>query len=157
MTSCGGSDEPAPIQEQMASEQAAPITDPTTIAIDGPVSPANISAGVYAVDKMHTYVTFSYLHMGYSYPLLRVTGIDGELTLDGNNMKESKVAIAIDANTIDSDMPRFNKELQSLQYFNVAKYPHITYTTHSYEPLSEPTGTLTGFLTVWLSFRAAPA
>jgi polyisoprenoid-binding protein YceI len=148
LTSCGGSDEPVAIQEQTVPEQAAPSVEPTPIAIDGPVSPANIPAGVYAVDKMHTYVTFSYLHMGYSYPLLRVSGIDGELTLDGNNMKQSNVAITIDADTIDSDMPRFNKELKSLQYFNVAKYPHITYTTHSYEPVTETTGKLTGFLTV---------
>ena len=36
-----------------------------------------IPSGTYAVDKSHTYVTFSYFHQGLSYPLLRATGIDG--------------------------------------------------------------------------------
>ncbi len=112
------------------------------------VDPASIPAGVYSVDRNHAYITFSYLHTGYSYPMLRFTGIDGELELSGELMDESEVSIAIDAATIDSKLPRFDTELRSLQYFNVDRYPNITFTTHSYESTGDAIGRLVGFLTV---------
>jgi len=92
MACSGGDDEQ--VQQPRVTQQS-PITPPPSI--DGPVNPANIPTGIYSVDKMHTYLTFSYLHLGYSYPLLRVTGIDGELNLNGNSMEKSSVSMAIDA------------------------------------------------------------
>ncbi len=139
-----GQDSPQTGQEsgnQPASTAAVP-------AGEGGTSLANIASGVYSIDPMHSYLTFSYLHMGYSYPLLRATGIDGELTLNGGAMEESTVAIAIDASTIESGIQRFNTELHSLQYFNVEKYPHITFTSRAYGPTSDVTGRLTGFVTI---------
>lgn len=147
MSACSNDGDQQVQQNPVESAQQASAPEAST-TIDAPVNPANIPAGVYSVDKMHTYLTFSYLHLGYSYPLLRVTGIDGELNLDGNSMQNSSVSMAIDASTIDTTLPRFNDELKSLQYFNVNKYPYITYTTHSYEPITETTGKLTGFLTI---------
>ena len=134
LISCGGGEEAA---------------SPTIVSTEpGTVDPASVPAGVYSVDPNHAYLTFSYSHLGYSYPMLRVTGMDGELQLNGGAMEESAVSITIDANTIDSKLPRFNTELKSLQYFNVERYPNITFTTHSYEPTDRTTGRLTGFLTV---------
>ena len=49
-----------------------------------------IPSGTYAVDKSHTYIVFSYLHQNLSYPLLRMTDIDGELELDSVAMENSK-------------------------------------------------------------------
>ncbi len=43
-----------------------------------------VPSGTYAVDKSHTYVTFSYFPQGLSYPFLRVTGIEGEIELDNS-------------------------------------------------------------------------
>jgi len=148
LNGCGNSEPTDGNSNQPITMGQSEASGPVTANYDGQASFSNIPDGVYSVDKMHTYVTFSYLHMGYSYPLLRVTGIDGQMNLNLKNMAESTVAIAIEANTIDSSMPKFNTELQSLQYFNVKNYPHIAYTTHSYVPLTETTGTLTGYLTI---------
>lgn len=140
LAACGTAEDPPPRQ--------APATAPPAASGTGTVSPANIPAGVYSVDRNHTYLTFSYLHLGYSYPLLRFTSVDGELDLNGSAMEESTVAIAIDTNSLDTKLPRFDTELQSLQYFNAGDYPKITFTSHAYEPAGDAGGTLTGYLTI---------
>jgi polyisoprenoid-binding protein YceI len=120
----------------------------------GPVGPTDdggvlgIPSGTYAVDKSHTYVTFSYFHQGLSYPLLRATGIDGELELDNTQLENSAVSIAVDVDSIRTNLGYFDKELASRKFFHAEKYPHITFTTHSYIPLDESSGDLTGFITI---------
>ena len=107
-----------------------------------------IPSGIYAIDKSHTYVVFSYLHQDLSYPLLRLTDISGELELDSESMENSKVSIAIAVDSIRTNLEYFDNELASRKFFHAEKYPHITFATYSYKPLSESLGTLTGFVTI---------
>lgn len=107
-----------------------------------------IPSGTYAVDKSHTSVTFSYFHQGLSYPLLRATDIDGELELDSNTLEKSVVSVAVDVESIRSNLDFFDKELASRKFFHADKYPHITFATHSYTPLNESVGKLVGFITI---------
>ncbi len=107
-----------------------------------------IPSGTYSVDKSHTSVTFSYFHQGLSYPLLRATGIDGELDLDSNALGESRASIAVDVESIRTNLDYFDKELSSRKFFHADKYPHITFATHSYTSLSDSLGELTGFVTI---------
>ena len=107
-----------------------------------------IPSGTYAVDKSHSYVVFSYLHQDLSYPLLRVTDIDGELELDSQSMENSKVSIAIAVDSIRTNLDYFDDELASRKFFHAEKYSHITFSTHSYKPLNESLGDLTGFVTI---------
>ena len=107
-----------------------------------------IPSGTYAVDKSHTYVVFSYLHQNLSYPLLRMTDIDGELELDSIAMENSKASIAIAVNSIRTNLDYFDDELASRKFFHADKYPHITFSTHSYRPLNDSLGELTGYVTI---------
>lgn len=107
-----------------------------------------IPSGTYAIDKSHTYVTFSYFHQGLSYPLLRATGIDGELELNNSELEKSTVSIAVDVDSIRTNLDYFDKELASRKFFHAEKYPHITFATHSYRPSNESSGELTGFVTI---------
>lgn len=107
-----------------------------------------IPSGTYAVDRSHTYVTFSYLHQGLSYPLLRATDIDGELQLDVDEMSNSRADIAVRADSIRTNTSYFDAELASPKFFNAGKYPHITFTTDSYEVVSDSVGKLEGKITV---------
>ena len=107
-----------------------------------------IPSGTYAVDKSHTSVTFSYFHQGLSYPLLRATEIDGELELDSNALEKSRTSIAVEVESIRSNLDYFDKELASRKFFHADKYPHITFATHSYTPLNESLGELIGFVTI---------
>ncbi len=107
-----------------------------------------IPSGIYAIDKSHTYIVFSYFHQNLSYPLLRMTDIDGELELDGGRMDNSRASIAIAVDSIRTNLDYFDNELASRKFFYADKYPHITFVTHSYKSLSDSLGELTGFVTI---------
>jgi polyisoprenoid-binding protein YceI len=119
--------------------------DQSKSSVDGALP---IPSGTYAVDKSHTYVVFSYLHMGLAYPLLRAIDIDGELDLNVGAMEKSTVSIAVAADSFRTNLDFFDKELASRKFFHAEKYPHITFATHSYIPLSDSLGELTGFVTI---------
>jgi polyisoprenoid-binding protein YceI len=110
--------------------------------------PVPIPPGTYAIDRNHSYVTFSYMHQGLSFPLLRATDIDGELELDSLSMDKSSVRIAVRADSIRTNMGNFDKELASRKFFHAEKFPYITFTTESYEPLSDTEGRLSGLITI---------
>lgn len=107
-----------------------------------------IPSGTYSVDKSHTYLTFSYLHQGLSYPLLRANGIDGELVLDPDAMENTSVSIVVDPASIRSNIDYFDKELASPKFFNVAKFPHIVFTADGYEAINESEGAMNGLVTI---------
>ncbi len=107
-----------------------------------------IPAGTYAVDKSHTYLTFSYLHQGLSFPLLRIGGIDGELELDPAALEKTQVSIVADAASIKTNTAFFDKELTSPKFFNAVKFPHIAYVADSYEAINESEGALSGQVTI---------
>ncbi len=119
-------------------------------ATDAPVAEGGLGvpSGIYALDKTHAYVTFSYLHQGLSYPLLRATSLDGELELDAADIENSKVHVAIEADSIRTNTPYFDRELASPKFFNAGKYPHITFTADRYESTTESTGALHGLVTI---------
>ncbi len=119
--------------------------DQSQAPVDGALP---IPSGTYAVDKSHTYVVFSYLHQDLAYPLLRATDIDGELELDVGAMEKSTVRIAVAAESFRTNLEYFDEELASRKFFHAEKYPHITFATHSYNPLSDSLGELTGFVTI---------
>ena len=107
-----------------------------------------IPSGTYSVDESHTYLTFSYLHQGLSYPLLRAKEIDGELELKTDAMEKTRVAIVVDADSIRTNIPFFDKELASPKFFNAAKFPHIAFVADSYEAISDSEGALSGQVTI---------
>jgi polyisoprenoid-binding protein YceI len=126
LTACGQADDP---QERSVGELGIP-------------------SGTYAVDKSHTYVVFSYLHQDLSYPLLRMTDIDGQLELDSTSMENSKASIAMAVDSIRTNLDYFDKELASRKFFHAEEYPYVTFATHSYKPLNDSLGELTGFVTI---------
>jgi polyisoprenoid-binding protein YceI len=107
-----------------------------------------ITAGRYELDETHAYISFSYSHMGLSYPQLQFADFDAELILDGNNMSNSEVSISIDAASIDSSVEELNTELRGENFFDTANHPKILFESTSYEETSASTGKLIGNLSV---------
>jgi len=107
-----------------------------------------VPSGVYAVDREHTYLSFSYLHQGLSYPLLRATDVMGELQFDSDDLANSKIDVRVGAASIRTNVEHFDKELASRKFFNAAKFPYITFTTNRFESTAENEGVLHGNVTI---------
>ena len=107
-----------------------------------------VSPGTYELDETHAYLSFSYSHMGLSNPQLHFGAFAAELELDGNNMEKSTVSIEIDAASIDTGLPEFDEELRGANFFDVNRFPTMTFQSKAYREMSEDTGQLSGDLTV---------
>lgn len=116
----------------------------------GQLTHAEVSApsGSYSVDPTHGYIYLGYNHMGYSHPTIRVTGFTADLTLDAAKIENSRVNVTMDASSLDSGVEEFDGHLYGEKFFNVAKFPSITFASTSVKDNGDGTLAITGDLTV---------
>ncbi|MBK6651920.1 MAG: polyisoprenoid-binding protein [Betaproteobacteria bacterium] len=116
------------------------------IAAMAAASVAQAAPATYAVDPTHTFATFEINHFGASINRGRFDKKSGTIQLD-KAAKTGKVELTIDATSINSGTPAFDKHLQSADLFDAAKYPTITFAADKFvfngDKVSEVTGTLT--------------
>ncbi len=105
-------------------------------------------SGVYAPDAGHRYIVFSYLHQGYSRPIVRWDDWTGELDWNADAPSESSVSITIDVDSVNSGVADFDGHLKGERFFDVANYPEITFVSTDVETTGPDTGTITGDLTI---------
>jgi len=82
--------------------------------------------GTYAVDTMHTIPLFEIRHMGLSFYVARFRKVSGTVTLDAEK-KTGSVEIIIDAASVSTELAEFDGHLKGKDYFDVEKFPTITF------------------------------
>lgn len=103
-------------------------------------------ADTYLIDPAHTMPIFQVKHLGFSTQVGRFDKTSGKIQLDVEK-KTGTVEWSIDADSIDMGLEKWNEHMKSADFFNVAKFPTITYradklTFKGKTPISA-TGTLT--------------
>ncbi len=102
----------------------------------------------WTIDSAHSAAQFSVRHMMVS----NVRGEFGKLTgtavYDPANPATATVEATIDATTISTREPRRDEHLKSPDFFDVAKYPTITFKSKKVEPAGEGHLKVTGDLTM---------
>ncbi|MEO1014384.1 MAG: YceI family protein [Pseudomonadota bacterium] len=116
-------------------------------AQDAP-NPAAAESGEYTSDPTHAYITFSYSHQGYSRPFLRWRDWNATLDWDADKPEESDVEVEIVAASIDSGVDKFDDHLKSADFFEVEKFPTITFKSGDIEKTGDNTGVMNGVLVV---------
>lgn len=111
---------------------------------------AEVSApsGSYSVDPAHGYINLSYSHLGFSHPTIRVTGFDADMTLDAENIENSKVKVNMKADSLDSGVEEFDGHLTSDKFFDAAKFPTITFVSSSVKDKGDGMLSIDGDLTI---------
>lgn len=84
------------------------------------------AADKYLIDSEHTFSNFEYKHWGLSLQRGRFDKNSGSIELDMDN-KTGSLQIAIEADSINTGSDTFNNILRSENFFNVAKYPKISF------------------------------
>jgi polyisoprenoid-binding protein YceI len=88
-------------------------------------------ASDWTIDSAHSEADFKVRHMGISYVNGTLGTITGTIHLDESNISKSNVAVSIDVSQIETREPKRNGHLKSPDFFDVAKYPAVTFkSTH---------------------------
>lgn len=110
---------------------------------------ANAQAADYKIDieGQHAFIQFKISHLGYSWLLGQFNDFEGSFTYDEKNPSAASVNVTIDMASLDTAHAERDKHLRSDDFFNVEKYPEASFSSTSYEPNGDGTGTLNGNLT----------
>lgn len=103
-------------------------------------------SATYAVDPTHTFVTFEISHFGASTNRGRFDKKTGSIEFDRAG-KTGKVDLSIDASSVNSGTPQFDKHLKSADIFHAEAHPQIRFVSDKFsfngDKVSEVTGQLT--------------
>lgn len=101
----------------------------------------------FTSDPNHTFVRFSYNHLGFSTQESRFNNTSGKVTYDPA-AKTGSVEIVIDIKSVDTGSDLFNGHIQGADYLDTAQYPTATFKSTSVKFDGEKPVTIEGNLTV---------
>ncbi len=119
------------------------LTASTLVAL---VAPA--SASEWTIDPAHSSATFSVKHLMVSTVRGGFRDVKGTLVLDEQDITRSKVDVTLDARTIDTGIEKRDEHLRSADFFDVEKFPTITFTSTRVAPAAGGALKVTGNLTM---------
>jgi polyisoprenoid-binding protein YceI len=110
------------------------------------VSPA--LAQTWKIDKAHSSVSFTVQHLVIS----KVTGYfrdyDAAIDFDGKNLDKGSVNATVQMTSVDTDNDRRDTHLRSADFFDVEKYPTMTFVSKKIVPGDGKNFTMIGDLTI---------
>lgn len=101
----------------------------------------------YKVDADHSGVNFTIRHFVSNVPGL-FKGYDGTIVYDKDNPAASKVGFTVQAASIDTGNADRDKHLRSADFFDVEKFPTLTFTSTQVKAQDKDTLEVTGDLTM---------
>jgi polyisoprenoid-binding protein YceI len=87
---------------------------------------AGAAEDVYNIDPVHSQPIFEVQHMGYSLQRGSFSKLSGKVTLD-RAAKKGSIDVTIDSTSIKTIDPKLDAHVKTEQFFNVEKYPTITF------------------------------
>jgi polyisoprenoid-binding protein YceI len=102
----------------------------------------------YEIDSAHTRVVYTVSHMGYINMPGHFSDITGTISFNPDDLSTAGVDITIKTSSVSMDMKALDEHIQGKDFFNIAKYPTITFKSTSAEKTGPSTGTVTGDLTL---------
>jgi polyisoprenoid-binding protein YceI len=101
----------------------------------------------YTSDSNHTFVRFSYSHMGFTTQESRFNSVKATVTYDPA-AKTASVDVAIDAKSVDTGSDLFNEHIQGPDYLDTAQFPSASFKSTSVKFDGDKPVSIEGNLTV---------
>lgn len=100
------------------------------------------------IDHSHSGVHFTVRHLMVSKVRGAFTKWSGTLELDDADITKSRVDISIDAASVETGEAKRDEHLRSPDFFEVGRFPHLTFKSTKVERKSSDTLAVTGELTI---------
>jgi|SRR5579862_3108594 len=105
-------------------------------------------SGNWQIDPNHTGAGFSVRHLGVSTVRGAFSKVTGSAQYDPADPSKTSLNATIDASTVDTGVEMRNNDLRSPHFFDVAKYPTITFHSKSTKVAAPGKLMITGDLTM---------
>jgi len=110
--------------------------------------PALADSSTWKIDPAHSHAAFTVRHLVISNVRGEFGKSEGALTLDEGDVTKSKVEATIDMASIDTREAKRDEHLKSPDFFDVAKFPKMTFKSTKVEKAGEGKLKVTGDLTL---------
>ena len=107
-----------------------------------------INAESYVIDNIHSRIGFTVKHMMINKVYGQFNTYTGTFEYDTNNLETSKADIKIDVSSINTGIEKRDTHLKSEDFFDVKKYPEISFELSKVEKVSENKFKVTGKMTM---------
>ena len=108
---------------------------------------AMAQAQTWYLDPNHSSAQFAVRHMGISTVRGTFNKVGG-VVVDSQDLSKASVNVTIDASSVDTRVEMRDKDLRSDHFFDVAKYPTLTFVSKRIEPAGAGKLKVTGDLTM---------
>ena len=115
-------------------------------AVAGAVS-TSFATQPYKIDPAHSIIGFK-VHQYLTTVAGKFTRFSGTVDVDPDHPEKSSVVAKIEMASIDTGIAKRDTHLRSAEFFNVAKFPGITFKSRSVKRTGENTGDITGDFTM---------
>ena len=97
------------------------------------------TTGTYSIDPWHTNIGFRVRHMGLTIIVGKFTDYTATISYFPNDMPKSSVQFTAKVASLDTGVKQRDDHLRSADFFEVEKYPEITFRSTRLERKSEKT------------------
>jgi polyisoprenoid-binding protein YceI len=121
-----------------------------TVLAQSPVAPVQAPAAPHSwrIDPLHSQATFTVKHMMISTVRGTFGGVRGTIIYDPKNPAASSVEATIDCSTLNTGEPKRDSDLRGEEFFDVKKYPVMTFKSKSVRVVAPGEMKVTGDLTI---------
>jgi polyisoprenoid-binding protein YceI len=113
----------------------------------GLVCAASAAVETYAIDPVHSSVAFKVRHFLTKVPG-SFTTFSGTITVDRDNLENSSVVAKIDVGSVTTGTEKRDTHLKSPDFFDLAKYDSITFSSTAWKKTGDNMFDVTGDLTI---------
>ena len=110
--------------------------------------PAGAATSTWQIDPNHSAAQFAVRHLAISTVRGAFTKVNGTVQFDDKDISKSSVEVTIDAASVDTRVPDRDKDLRSDHFFEVEKYPTLTFKSTKVEQVEAGKLKVTGDLTI---------
>ncbi len=112
------------------------------------VSMSAIQAQNWSLDKSHSKLTFTIVHLGISEQEGNFKNFSVKLTSSKEDFSDAVIELTADISSIDTDNATRDEHLRGTNYFDAAAYPALTFKSKSFTKTTGNKYTLTGDITI---------